>query len=448
MVPAYAATMLKQDGFEVIWDDAIAEAKSYKEWFFNLTKEKPDLIAIETKTPVIKKHWRIIDEIKQSLPTTKIVLFGDHVTAMPEESLKVSQVDFLLTGGDYDFLLLNLCRYLIGGSETLEPGIWYREKGEILNTGKFVLNHDLHNLPLINRDLTNWKLYSEKNGNYKRLPGTYTMAGRDCWWGKCIFCSWVTIYPKYRLRSHESLLDEIGLLIDRYQIKEIMDDTGTFPTGKWLRDFCKGMIDRGYNKKIVFDCNMRPGILKEEDYRLMGKAGFRLILFGLESANQQTLNRINKGVREDDIVKDCEMAKRAGLEPHITVMVGYPWEDKNQVENTLRQAAYLFKQGLVDTLQATIVIPYPGTPLFEDCKRNNWLVTEDWDYYDMSEPVMKSPLSPEETKKAIQDLYKSFISPQFIARKVFSIRNLDDLRFLYRAGKALLGHIKDFMPYK
>ena len=64
MVPAYAATMLKEDGFEVIWDDAIAESKSYKDWFLNLIKEEPDLIAIETKTPVIKRHWQIIDELK------------------------------------------------------------------------------------------------------------------------------------------------------------------------------------------------------------------------------------------------------------------------------------------------------------------------------------------------------------------------------------------------
>ena len=447
MVPAYAATMLKEDGFEVIWDDAIAESKSYKDWFLNLIKEEPDLIAIETKTPVIKRHWQIIDELKNSSPGTKIVLLGDHVTAMPEESLGASQADFLLTGGDYDFLLLNLCRYLNGSAESLEPGIWYRHKGQILNTGGFALNHDLQRLPFIDRDLTRWQLYSEKNGNYKRLPGTYTMAGRDCWWGKCTFCSWVSLYPKYRLRPYENLLDEIGLLIDQYGIKEIMDDTGTFPAGQWLRDFCQGMIDRGYNKKIAFDCNMRPGILKAEDYQLMGKAGFRLILFGLESANQETLDRINKGVRADDIIKDCQMAKRAGLQPHITVMVGYPWEDKSQVKNTLRLAANLFKQGLVDTLQATIVIPYPGTPLFDECKKNQWLITEEWDRYDMREPVMKSPLSPEELKKATQQLYKAFISPRFIARKVLAIRGLDDLKFLYRAAKSVLGHLKDFIPH-
>ena len=64
MIPAYAATMLKQNGFDVVWDDAIAEELSYDQWLARLKSEKPDVIAIETKTPVVKRHWRIINELK------------------------------------------------------------------------------------------------------------------------------------------------------------------------------------------------------------------------------------------------------------------------------------------------------------------------------------------------------------------------------------------------
>ena len=54
MVPAYAATMLKQHGFEVVWDDAIAEGLTYSQWLERIKNERPDVIVIETKTPVIK----------------------------------------------------------------------------------------------------------------------------------------------------------------------------------------------------------------------------------------------------------------------------------------------------------------------------------------------------------------------------------------------------------
>jgi radical SAM superfamily enzyme YgiQ (UPF0313 family) len=450
MIPAYAATLLKENGFKVMWDDAIAEGLRYSQWFERIKKENPDVIAIETKTPVIKRHWQIIKDLKTRNSQLVTVLMGDHVTALPEESMLNSPVDFVLTGGDYDFLLLNLCRTLSTQhsalSTVLDPGIWYRERGEIKHTGHYELNHDLDSLPQIDRDLTRWKLYSEKNGNYRYLPGTYTMAARDCWWGRCSFCSWTTIYPgkNYRVRSPEKMLDEVGMLIDNYGVREIMDDSGTFPVGEWLRTFCDGMIKRGYNKRVKIDCNMRFGILDEKDYEMMAEAGFRFILFGLESANQETLDRINKNLKVEQIGDGVRMAKNAGLDPHITVMMGYPWETKEDAVRTIEMSKYLFKCGYVDTLQATIVIPYPGTPLFDECKKNGWLLTEDWDRYDMRETVMVSSIAEKDIKELTQMLYRSFATPQYFLRRILSVRGIDDLRFLWRAGKKLIGHLTDF----
>ena len=128
----------------------------------------------------------------------------------------------------------------------------------------FQLNHSLDDLPHINRDLTKWQLYSERNGNFKVTPGAYTMAGRDCWWrkdGGCTFCSWPTLYPTFRVMKPEKLADEIGLLIERYDVKSVFDDTGCFPAGEWLRHFADLMIERGYNEKVQFSCNMRFGAL-------------------------------------------------------------------------------------------------------------------------------------------------------------------------------------------
>jgi anaerobic magnesium-protoporphyrin IX monomethyl ester cyclase len=443
MVPAYAATLLKNDGHEVLWDDAIAREITYSEYMERLSREKPDLVVIETKTPVVKAHWKIIGNIKEILPETRVVMVGDHVTALPGESFRECPVDYILTGGDHDFLLLNLCRHLSHGTE-LESGIWYRKNGQVLNTGQFKQDHDLNQLPFIDRDLTLWQLYSIHNGNYKRLPGTYTMVGRDCWWHRCTFCSWTTLYPEFRLRKPESLLDEIGMLIDRYGVREVFDDTGTFPTGKWLDKFCRGMIDRGYSRRVSLGCNLRFNAVNQEQFYLMKKAGFRILLFGLESASQKTLDRLNKGIKVDDIIEGCRMAARAGLEPHITIMLGYPWETREDGEATISLARYLFNKGYASTLQATIVIPYPGTPLFKECTENNWLTTEDWDGYDMRQTVMKSALPADDIKKMTQELYRVFFSPRYIMRRLVHIRDTDDLKFGLRGLKAIFSHLKDF----
>ena len=385
MVPAYAASYLKSLGHEVFWDDGIAEELTYLEWLERLVRQKPNLIAMESKTPVIKRHWIIVNDIKKRLPDSKIVLMGDHVTALPVESMEACEVDYLLVGGDYDFALADLCRYL--DEDKVAPASIYCRNDEgkpvrgTLSTPRPVLD----DLPMVDRELTNWRMYSEKNGNFKYLPGTYTMAGRDCWWGRCTFCSWTTLFPgkDFKSVSPGRLLDEIGILIEKYGVREIFDDTGCFPKGEWLREFCKGMVDRGYHKKVVMGCNMRVNALDQEEWDLMGKANFRFILIGLESMTQTTLDRLKKGIKVEQIEQTMRMAKKAGLEPHITTMVGYPWEGKKEAEQTVNFAKRMFINGLIDSLQATIVVPYPGTPMFEEAKSNGWLLTEDWDRYDM-----------------------------------------------------------------
>ena len=448
VVPAQAATLLQKNGFQVIWKDGIAEKMGYTDWLDFVIQKKSDLIMMETKTPVVKRHWKIIKELKEKMPALKIILVGDHATARPKESFQNSPVDFILTGGDYDFLLLNLAQNIGDNgrlnAQNLEPGIYYREKEEIKNTGKFELNHNLNNLPFINRELTTWQNYAYEVGNFSRTPGAYIMAGRDCWHHECTFCSWTTLYPEYHSRSVENVLDEIGELIEKHKVREIMDDTGTFPIGDWLKSFCQGMIKRGYSKKVLLDCNMRFGAVDLAGYKLMKQAGFRFLLFGLESANQETLNRVSKNMTIDKIISSCKIAAQAGLSPHVTIMFGYPWETEKDAQATVGLGHYLLRKGYAKTLQATIVIPYPGTPLFAECQKKGWLATEDWDRYDMRETVMKTSVPSERLQQLVQETYKIAFHPEFIARQIISLRNLDDLKYFGRGVKAVFAHLADF----
>lgn len=465
MVPAYAASNAKSHGYTVKWMDGIASEQSYGDWLKELKDFAPDLLLLETKSPVIKKHWQIIDDLKKELPNLSIVLVGDHVTFRPEESLENSSVDFLITGGDYDFVIVSLLDHISNGSP-LEGGIWWRVgnklikdkptevvqgkgKAKYANSGKASVAHDLNTLPFVDRDLTDWKKYAYFNGNYKYTPGTYMYSGRDCWWGRCTFCVWDhTLNPlgSYRRFSPQRLFDEVKHVVDNYGVKEIFDDAGTFMVGRFLTEFCNLMIDSGYSKKVVFSCNMRLNALKQEHYDLMGKANFRFILYGMESGNQETLDHLDKGMKVEEIESGVRMAKKAGLEPHLTIMMGYPWETYEQAKITVNLAKECFKKGYVDTLQATVLIPYPGTPLWKECKEKGWLLTEDYDDYDMRKPVMKSPLTDDQVLELTQELYKSFLTPSFFLRKIKEIRSINDVKYLASAGWRFLGHLVDFSP--
>ena len=117
MVPAYAATMAKEAGHEVLWADAIAEGWTTDQFESKYREFAPDFTLIEAKTPIIKAYWQTIKRLKEIHPTGLIALCGDHVTALPEESMQNCPVDFVITGGDYDFTLIELLTQLDRNSE-------------------------------------------------------------------------------------------------------------------------------------------------------------------------------------------------------------------------------------------------------------------------------------------------------------------------------------------
>ena len=449
MVPAYAASLLKKNGYETYWMDGIAEKQSFDEWLHELKRVNPQYLLIETKSPIIKLHWNIINKIKKTLPKISILLVGDHVSYKPYESFENSNVDFVITGGDYDFVVVNLLNHLHKKGK-LEGGVYYKKNKKVICSGPISLKHDLNTLPFVDRDLTKWKLYAYANGNYKYTPGTYMYSGRDCWWNKCTFCVWDhTINPigSYRSFTPKRLFEEVKHVVDVHGVKEIFDDAGTMFVGNKLKQFCELMIESGYNKKVRYGCNMRfNAIPNQELYDLMGKAGFRFILYGMESGNQKTLDKLEKGTKENDAITGPAMARKAGLDPHITIMLGYPWESYEDAKRTIDTAKYALKKGIYETIQTTIVIPYPGTPLYTECKEKGWLITDDYSRFDMREPVMKIPFSKKKLLELEQDLYAAFMTPQYIGRKILRIRSLHDVYYFFYMGYKFLGHMLDFDP--
>jgi len=166
----------------------------------------------------------------------------------------------------------------------------------------------------------------------------------------------------------------------------------------------------------------------------------------MESGNQLTLDKLDKGLKVEEIESGVRMAKKAGLEPHLTIMLGYPWETEEMSLNTINLAKNLFKKGYVDTMQATIVIPYPGTPLYKECIEKDWLLVNPLNYeaFDMRGPVMKIPFSRDRLLELTQELYSSFFSLGYIYRKLISIRSLDDMKFIFFSAWKLVGHLLDF----
>jgi len=248
-------------------------------------------------------------------------------------------------------------------------------------------------LPYPDREFTRWWEYQD-NGNFKYRPGTYIQAANGCHWGKCSFC--VENGKPYEVRPVEDVIEEIKEC-KAMGFKEVFDDSGTFPKGRWLDLFCKSV----HNVGCYIGCNVR---LCDMDYNQMKWAGFRMLLFGLESANQRTLDKINKGVKVEDY-KYIIKAAKCGLEPHVAVMFGYPWETDREAVNTLRLVHYLLRKGYAKTAQASF---YQSRGCASQSSHRTYV-------------------------KKIYDVWKY---PDFWFNKIRDIKNVDDLKYLWRCIKA------------
>jgi len=49
-----------------------------------------------------------------------------------------------------------------------------------------------------------------------------------------------------------------------------------------------------------------------------------------------------------------------------------------------------------------------------------------------------------EIKKMIRRIYRSFLTPRFVLRKISAIRSWNDLKFILRSGGRIIGHLRDF----
>jgi len=255
VIHAQAATWLRDLGYNVLWDDGNSQEKNFDDWYQDLIAWKPDLVVLESTTPVMKFYWNLVDRIKSHIPKSIIVMTGYHSMRKPEETLLESSTDVVLKSNHIDFVLKKLIPYIDEHENwrsncPIEGLTIRRDEKELYDTGNFRQIESLDLSPDVDRSLVSWKNYAYENGNFLQTPGTYaTSVIRDCMFGKCTFCRYNGPDLTFSVRSVNKSLDEYQRLIEENGAKEIFDDSGVWYRGAEARAFAQGIIDRGLHKK-------------------------------------------------------------------------------------------------------------------------------------------------------------------------------------------------------
>ena len=420
---SYIAAVLEKAGYEVRIVDAKVERLSIDKILNRVVDFEPRIVGISCPTPDFCIAKYLAQQIK-SLGDYIILIGGPHVSALAEETMKNECFDYgILEEGEQTVVELAnaICQ-----NKTREipdiKGIIFRDGSRIIRTPARPYIENLDTLPFPARHLLP-SLDKYTHLSYKHLPLATIITSRGCPY-QCIFCDRAVFGNKVRTRSVGNILDEIEMLVEDYGVREvdIVDDLFTLNPHR-VTEFCQQLISR--KLKISWVCSGRINNADLEMFKLMKKAGCWLIGFGIESGNQDILDRVNKNITLKNVSKALEWAKKANIQTLAAFILGLPGEDESSISNTL-----IFANRLpLDRAIFFIAQAYPGSELYKMALAEGRLKrdVEYRNYHNYGFPEELSYVADGLTidilrryrKKAYRDFY---LRPSYIFRQIFKYR--------------------------
>ncbi len=426
---AYIAAVLERDGHRVRYLDCSAEHLTVGATRAVLQSyQPPDFIGLHATTPLVNNALAIAAIAKEVFPGVKTVIGGVHASVLPDEVLEQTAVDYVIIDEGEEAM-----RELVGGRNPEEIlSLGYKKDGRIIKNPLRPLIENLDSLPFPAYHLLPMDKYYPAIGSYKRLPAMAILATRGCP-GRCTFC-YRTFRGRVRVRSAANIVAEIKLLQKNYGIKEIAFYDDTFTLFKpVVKEFCDIIKKEKFN--LSWSCFTRVDRIDEDLLKIMKAAGCHLILFGVESADEQILKNINKGISLDKVRAVVKLARKLGVETRASFMFGNQGETEETIKKTIAFALELDP----DEVQFNITTPYPGTELFAWAKERGYIKSFNWDDYSYSNVVLELPGLPREKLQYYYDLAhrRFYFRPKIILRRLFKVRSWDQLAQEFKGGWAL-----------
>ncbi len=411
--------VLEKNGFDVKIIDAHLLAMSELQVSEMIADINPSLVGITMMTSTAITAHQIARLTKRVNRNIRVVVGGVHPDALPEETLRNRDIDYVVRG-DGEFTMLELAQ---GVPEEHINGLCYRLNGRpVLNPARPVLMN-LDELPPYAYHLIPMGKYYPAVGAYRKLPAISMLMTRGCP-GKCIFCN--SAETALRTRSAERVVDEIIHLRDAYGIREIQfyDDTFTVMKNNALH-FARLMKERKVG--VSFTVFARADCWSQEMAVALKEAGCHQVMFGIESGNTQMLKILRKDIDLEKTKNAVNIAKSAGLEVRSTFIFGTPSETEKTCQETVDFALQLDS----DLALFNITTPYPGTQLYDWAQRNNRLLTQDWWEYELGGTILElGSISNVKLREVYDQAFKTYYNrPKMYwrrLRKIHSFRHLKD----------------------
>lgn len=328
-------------------------------------------VGISTMTGTQIRNALILAGMVRDLTDGKVPLVwgGCHPSVAPEQTLKNDKVDIVVTGeGEETFLELVQALDHKRSLNTVK-GILYKDGGAIVKTGMRPLL-DVEELLPTPWELVDVEKYIHRDMYLQECQRVLDIGqtSRGCPFN-CGFCSSASIRRrKWRAMSVEKSLDMITSDVRRFKLN-----------GIWLRDdefyiarqrataICEGIIERNLNINFYTSGTRVDVFDKAADYdiEILKRAGAYTLKFGAESGCQRILDLMQKGITVEQTMEANQRCKKHGIIPCFGLLIGYPTETFEEINQTIDLGFRLKKENPMAQLETmALFTPLPGTPDF------------------------------------------------------------------------------------
>ncbi|MGA8849565.1 MAG: radical SAM protein [Dehalococcoidia bacterium] len=375
------AAVLEQQKIDVKIIDCTALNMGRQALTEAIRQEQPDIVGATALTSFLYKAVEVAEVAKDVDHRIITVLGGPHVTYLPEETLKENAAIDIVACGEGERVMTDLVRCIErGGQLSQVKGIGFRSNGNVILTEPQPLV-DVNELPLPAYHLLPMQKY------YFALMGRFAtvIASRGCP-HRCTFCSeWRFWGSRWRQRDPKKIGDELELLVRRYRVESIWFGDDCFNvSAEMIRGICDEIKTRNLSFNWFYQGRADLLVEHRDLLPLMKETGNRMVQIGIEASTDRELEELNKHQSLDKVAEAVKLLRDHDIVAQGLMIVG----TRNDSADSIIQKVRYMQRLDVDFPIFTMFTPFPGTDVYNEAKANNWLETEDYSLYDMSNAIM------------------------------------------------------------
>lgn len=331
-----------------------------------LRKGKYKYVGLSSYTTDYNCTISLIGKIKEALPDVKVILGGVHVTLMPRDPFMSNAPVDIVVIGEGEFPLLDILK----NEKPLEEieSVCFLKNDKVVVNKYRPLAPDMSHIPVPAYDKIDMEFYlypSNFGIRFMTVSSVHIFTGFGCPFN-CTFCASASLYKAQgshkivRHKNMEQVFDEINFLRSNYGLEAlyVQDDTFTLKKQR-VYEFCDRLIKEKIN--MLWAAETRVNLIDEALVKKMKEAGCCQLDFGVESATQEALDRMKKGVTIEDTHKAFEICGKYGMRTGANIMLNTPDETVDDI-NILRE---FLKKLKASVYYLALTVPFLGTEIYE-----------------------------------------------------------------------------------